>query len=132
MDRAFGQKVARYLAMLAIILQALLPGTMALADTTGVDVSRFICAPSGQLSPESRAAAERVAFLLGEEIPDDRQLGEHCAFCTLANGFTLPVPFTLEVPYSFHDNAPCLRYEPGFAHKAQGPPLGSRGPPTHI
>lgn len=132
MKRTTGLSLARFLAMLAIILQALLPGTMAVAESNGVDVSRFMCAPSGEMSPETRAAAERIARLLGEDLPDEQPSGDHCPLCTIVHGVPLPEPAAFDAPTAFPREQTCVRYEPGLVQQAQGPPLGSRGPPSHI
>jgi hypothetical protein len=132
MKRATGLTLARFLAMLAIILQAVLPGSLAVGESNGVDVSRFLCAPSGEMSPETRAAAERIARLLGEDLPDQQPTGEHCPLCTLVHGVPLPEPIALDAPTAFPREQVFVRFEPGLVHRAQGPPLGSRGPPSHI
>lgn len=132
MKRTIGTSPARFLAMLAITLQALLPGSIAVAETKGVYVSRFMCAPSGEMSPETRAAAERIARLLGEDLPDEQPSGEHCPLCTLVHGVPLPEPAALNATPSFEREQVFVRFEPGLVHRAQGPPLGSRGPPIHI
>ena len=132
MKRATGLTLARFLAMLAIILQVFLPGTMAVAESNGVDVSRFMCAPSGEISLETYAAAERIAKLLGEDLPDDPPSGDHCPLCTLVHGVPLPEPTALDAPTAFAREQAFVQFEPGLVREAQGPPLGSRGPPSHI
>lgn len=132
MKRVTGLTLARFAAVLAIILQAFLPGTMAVAESNGVDVSRFMCGPSGEVSPETRAAAERIAKLLGEDLPDEQPPGDHCPFCTLVHGVPLPQPAAFDASTAFPREQTCVRYEPGLVQQAQGPPLGSRGPPSHI
>lgn len=132
MKRITGPSPARFLAMLAIILQAFLPGSMAVAESSGVDASRFMCAPSGEMSPETRAAAERIAKLLGEDLPDEQPPGDHCSLCTLVHGVPLPQPAVFDAPTTFAREKVFVRFEPGLLHQAQGPPLGSRGPPSYI
>ncbi|ADM08761.1 hypothetical protein PB2503_03427 [Parvularcula bermudensis HTCC2503] len=132
MKRATGLTVARLLAMLAIVLQAFLPGSMAVAEAKGVDVSRFMCSPSGQLSPDSRAAAEQIARLLGEDVPADQPFDAHCPLCTLAHSVLAPAPLVVAAPRAFPLEQIFVRFEPGLVREAQGPPVGSRGPPSHI
>ena len=130
MKRGFRYSTARFLAILAIVLQGLLPGTLAVAEVNGVDVSRFICASSGQVSAEAKAAIEELAKLLGEEVPDRQSFNGHCPLCTLVHAIPLPEPVTLAVPAEHASVADPVRYEPGsLLQKTQGPPLGSRGPP---
>ena len=130
MKRGFRYSTARFLAILAIVLQGLLPGTLAVAEANGFDVSRFICASSGQVSAEAKAAIEELAKLLGEEVPDRQSFNGHCPLCTLVHAIPLPEPVTVAVPAEHALVADPVRYEPGsLLQKTQGPPLGSRGPP---
>ena len=130
MRRNIRHRAASVFAMLAIVLQVSLPATLAVAESNGVDVSRFICTPSGQVSAEAKAALEELAKLLGEEAPDHQPLSGHCPFCTLAHAIPLPEPVALAVPAEYASVVDFVRTEPGsLVHEAQGPPLGSRGPP---
>ena len=130
MTRSPGLTPARFLAMLAMVLQVLLPVSMAQAQSQGVDVSRFICAPTGEVSPESRAAAEWIAKLLGEETPDEHSSDRHCPACTLSHAAALPDPITVAVPCASPRGQMSVRYRPGLIREAQGPPVGARGPPS--
>ncbi|MDP3490624.1 MAG: hypothetical protein Q8R71_10845 [Phenylobacterium sp.] len=129
MTHAPGARLARLLAAMAIALQVLLPGSVALAGTAGGDVSPLICAPSGQVSAEARAAAERLAHLTGDERPGEAPSDDHCALCTVpyaaAPGdrtlFAAPCRFAVEVEH--------VSNQPGLIRRTQGPPLGSRAPP---
>jgi hypothetical protein len=123
--------VGRFLATLAMVLQALLPGTLAVAESQGVDVSRFVCAPSGEFSPQSRKTAERLAALFGDEPPDDEHADEHCPLCTLSHTVLLIAPVNLVAPIRPNNTPVLARYSPGLVYEARGPPLGSRGPPSH-
>ena len=119
--------------MLAIVMQVLLPAAFAVAESNGVDVSRFICASPGQLSAEAKAAIEQLAELLGVEAPDRQPFDGHCPLCTLVHVMPLPEPATVAAPAELTSVADYVCYEPGgFVRKAQGLPLGSRGPPLHL
>ena len=124
--------MARFLAMLAIVLKVFLPGSVAIAESSGLDVSRIMCVPSGEMSPETRAAAERIAKLFGGELPDEQSSGGDCPFCTLVHGVPLPEPIVIILPAAFPREQVFVRFEPGLTRLPQGPPLGSRGPPSHI
>lgn len=133
MKRGIGYSAARFFAMLAIVVQVLLPATFAVAASHGVDVSRLICAPSGQLSADAKAAIERIARLLGDEAPDRQPLDGHCPLCTPVHVVPPPEPVAVATPAELASVADYVCYEPGgFVRKAQGPPLGSRGPPLHL
>ena len=130
MRRSIRYRAASFFAVLAIVLQGLLPGTLAVAESNGVDVSRFICASSGQVSAEAKAAIEELAKLLGEETPERHSFDGHCPLCTLVQAMPLPEPVTVAAAAELALVADHVRYEPGsLVHEAQGPPLGSRGPP---
>ena len=119
--------------MLAIGLQALLPGALAVAASNGVDVSRSICASPKQLSAEAKAAIEQLAELLGDEAPDRQPFDGHCPLCTLVHVMPLPEPATVAAPAELTSVTDYVCYElRGFVRKAQGLPLGSRGPPLHL
>ena len=124
--------LARFMAMLAMALQVFLPGAVAVAESKGVDVSRFLCAPSGIMSAQSQATVERLAALLDDESDRQQAPDTHCPLCTLAQSAIPPEP--VAAPALAWTPVPCVyvRYEPGFVHQAQGPPLGSRGPPSLV
>lgn len=132
MKRPAALGLTRFAAMLVLILQALLPGMMAGAAPKHLDLSHYLCAPSGELSPELRAGAERIAKLLGEAPPGEPHSGEHCPMCTLAQGAHLPEPVMVDLPVTFARDHVVARFKPGLIREAQGPPLGSRGPPAPV
>lgn len=118
--------------MVAVTLQALLPGTLAFAEAKGVDVSRFLCAPAGEISPEMRAAVKLLADLAGEPTPAEDPFEEHCSLCTLVHGAPLPQPAAIPPPTAFLQGVLPVRPGLGFPHAVEGPPIGARGPPSHL
>ena len=128
----FGHSFTRFLMMLAVALQLLLPGALALVQTNGVDLSRFICAPSGAISADARTAAERIAKLMGEDKPDEPPFEAHCPLCTLVHGAMVFDPATLAAPRVAVCDVDFVRYASSVAREAQGPPTGSRGPPAKV
>lgn len=132
MKHASVKVAARLLAILAVVLQVLLPGPLAAAQSQGTDLSRFICALDGELSSQTRAMAERLADALDEGAPDHLNPDGHCPLCMLAQAAVLPDPVLVAAPIRFISETGFVHYLPGIVHKAQGPPLGSRGPPTHL
>lgn len=129
MTRALGARLARLLAVMAVTLQVLLPGSMAVAGAKGGDLSGLMCAPSGGVSAESRAATERLAALLGEDPPDETPADEHCAPCTPPYVGALNDRTLVAVPCRFITEVEHVIHQPGLVHRAQGPPVGSRAPP---
>ena len=132
MKRVIGLTLIRLLAMLAITLQIFLPGTLAVTESNGVDVSQFMCAPLSEMSAETRAATKQIAKLLGEDLPDEKAYGEHCPLCTFVHGAPLPEPAAITIPAAFARETVFVRFEPSWVRQAQGPPLGSRAPPSLI
>ena len=133
MRHSVAHRVARFLAILAIGLQVLLPGTLAVAASNGVDVSRFICASAGTLSAEATAAITELAKLLGDEAPDRQPVDRHCALCTLVHAVPLPVPADMVGPAGLTSVSDYIRYESaGSVRRVPVLPLGSRGPPRHL
>ena len=131
-QRRVGGHIAKFLAILAVVLQVLLPGTLALAEANGVDVSRFICGSSGQMSAETKVAVERLAKLLGHDAPDPQPLDGPCTYCTLVQAVPLPEPVTSAAPTDFAAGTAYVRCEAvAFVRKTAGTPCGSRGPPSH-
>jgi hypothetical protein len=125
-----GNPTFKVLALLALTLQVILPGSAPTGRSGEFDVGRFICAPSGQVSAEMRSAAERLAILLDEDAPEKMQSEGHCFLCNIVHTAPLPGPFlTGELARRAPDFNYAV-YDPGFVRKAQGPPVGQRGPPT--
>ena len=125
--------ITRLLAAIAVILQAVLPGSIAHAHSDGWDVSDLICATPAQLAPESRANVHKLMDLLDDRRPSDLPLDdEHCALCVIAQSATLAEPVILSEPANALVEDDIIRFQTGLVNKAHGPPLGSRGPPSHI
>jgi hypothetical protein len=129
MTRMFGNRLARLLAVMAVTLQMLLPGSLAVAGTNGGDLSRLMCAPSGEISAGARAAAARLADITGEQRPDPTPSDDHCPLCTLPYAAAPNAPAFVPAPCRFAVEVELIPYQPGLIYRAQGPPLGSRAPP---
>ena len=128
---AIRSHAASWLAALAVLAQVFLPGALAVAEARGVDVSRFTCGSSGQASAQAKAAAERIAAIIGEGLPERQAFDGHCPLCALAVGTPLPEPVKLAAHLAPTAGAGLVRHNSGLVHRPQGPPLGSRGPPPH-
>ena len=134
MGRSFQFRAARFMAMVAVCLQVILPVAVPLAQAKGVDLSSLICAPYGQdLNAETRAAVLRLATLVDDETaPEPVRLDGHCPLCTLSHNVLLPQPVTVVEATSEHGATCVPPSDSGPVREAEGPPLGSRGPPTHF
>lgn len=135
MNGTTARHFVRILAMLALTLQVSLPGLIAVGESRGIDVARYIClAPDAEASPEDVAAARQLAAILGEPVEDSgSDTRSHCAVCSLAQLAPLPTPSTVSepvvhtsVPYGPDHGRPTLTFSPA------GPPVGSRAPPVFI
>lgn len=132
-QRRTASLAARFLAILAVVLQVSLPGTLALAEANGLDVSRFICGSSGQVSAEAQAAIEQLAQLLDDEAPDHQPFDGHCPYCTLVQLLPVPEPVPTAEAADFTASTAYVRYESAaFLRDVRGAPCGSRGPPSYL
>tara|TARA_B100000678_G_scaffold53809_1_gene43037 strand:+ start:6634 stop:7032 length:399 start_codon:yes stop_codon:yes gene_type:complete len=132
MFRTIQLKLTHLLAMLAITLQVFLTGSMAVAETHGVDVSHFMCLSSGELSPAAQQAVDQWGELLGENSPEKRSSHDECPLCTISHGVPLPAAMPDIVPAMWFRHHAIVRFETGLILEPQGPPVGARGPPIHI
>lgn len=125
--------ITRLLAALAISLQLVLQGAMAMGPSHGFDVTSLYCAsPELQRSAEVTAALRELAALTGLEQPAEESGPDHCPLCVLVHGAPLQAQPLLPQPAFTAQHARPVLFEPAFHTLAQGPPLGSRAPPAHI
>ena len=132
MFRTVQRKLIHLAAMLAISLQVFLPGSMAAAETHGVDVSHFLCLPSDELSPEARGTVDQWVTLFGEDAPEKHSSHDNCPLCTISHGVPLPASMPDIAPAVFVRQYVMVRFETGLILEPQGPPVGARGSPLHI
>jgi len=126
------------LAFIASLVQSLGLSTMRLAQLDGYGTITLICAsPDKTLSLEAISASKDLAKLLsslsdGAETPDSSEF-EHCAECVVTVFAVLknvmPIGTAQYKDTSLYTG---LIYQPQFAHKPHGPPLGGRAPPVFI
>lgn len=130
MKRRIKFKAASLLAMLAIALQVLWPGTLAIAASNGADVSSLICATHEQPSADAIAAGKRIAALLGSDAADHQPPSGHCPFCSLVQAMSLPEPYAVAARTEYTSVADYTRSDRNCCTcKVHGSSLGSRGPP---
>lgn len=116
-----------------ICLQLLLSSALSYAAPGNIDLTSYLCAPSGQaLSPSAEAALKDLLELLGEDSEDTEPPSGHCDLCTLSN-IALLTPEQRLCDQPDGQQLPVfVAFEIGLVHKAQGPPTGSRAPPYFI
>lgn len=127
--------LARVLAMLALVTQALMPGAMASAMSRPGEVPAFVCAmPGKNMSAGASTLGADLANLLADKASGDLPDESHdCHDCVLAQCATLPAVAALSAP-AFSAPVPeiALRAEVRFWAMPRGPPLGSRAPPVFL
>jgi hypothetical protein len=127
--------LARVLAMLALVTQALMPGAMAAAMSRPGDVPAIVCAmPGKDLSAGASTLGADLANLLADKAAGDLPDESHdCHDCVLAQGAALPSVAAVAAP-AFSAPVPetAPRTEVRFWAMPRGPPLGSRAPPVSL
>ncbi|MEQ9506795.1 MAG: hypothetical protein RLO80_11040 [Hyphomonas sp.] len=124
--------LARLLALLALLSQALMPGAMAAAMSRPGDVPAFVCAMPGQDEDKGASAlgAELASLLADKAAGDAPALDHDCHDCVLGQTAALPDVASLAAPALYAEAADVFpRAEPRFWTVPRGPPLGSRAPP---
>lgn len=127
--------LARVLAMLALVTQALMPGAMASAMSRPGEVPAFVCAmPGKNMSAGASTLGADLANLLADKASGDLPDESHdCHDCVLAQCATLPAVAAVSAP-AFSAPVPEIapRAEGRFWAMPRGPPLGSRAPPVFL
>ncbi len=127
--------VLKKLALVAgLAAHVLLPIATAAAPAT-FDIASLICAPTGKVSPEAKAALEDMLRLAGEDVSGETEetgAKGHCGACVVSTCALAPGP-QLALAIAFAD----ARREPAKARdnahsSVHGPPLGLRAPPISL
>lgn len=127
--------LARVLAMLALVTQALMPGAMAAAMSRPGEVAAIVCAmPGKEMSAGASALGADLAALLADKAAGDLPDESHdCHDCVLAQGATVPVVPDVAAPaFSAPEPEIAPRSDVRFWAMPRGPPLGSRAPPVFL
>lgn len=124
------RRLARALAVIALISQALMPGMMAAASTARPgDVAPVLCALPGD-TVHGAVGAELAQLIAKKSAPAPADSGHDCPACVLAFAATLPEPVILNTPVSIGAPDTAAVFEVRFVHAPRGPPVGSRAPPV--
>ncbi len=133
MKRSGKTNIVSLLALVAIAMQVFLPGGLAIAESRGVDISRFICAPFGQeVSKDAENLALQISEVINETDQDPVPFDGHCPLCMLAFGAPLQAPTSISAPLSTKIDTQFPIYVPGLVEDIRGPPVGATGPPELI
>lgn len=124
--------VARALAAIALLSQALMPGAMAASSSRPGELPSVLCAmPAGDIHGAARAVGAEIAQLIAQRSTSAPVDTDHdCPACVIAQTATLPAQVVLKSPIesSVAQTAPV--FEVRFAHVPRGPPVGARAPPV--
>ncbi len=127
------RRLARALAVIALISQAMMPGMMAAASARPGDLPAVLCALPGDDAhgSASRAVGAELAQLIAQKSkPAPTDGGHDCPACVLAFAAMLPEPVVLKTPVSIGAPETAPVFEVRFVHTPRGPPVGSRAPPV--
>lgn len=126
--------IARALAVIALISQALMPGAMAAASSRPGDLSMVLCAmPADDMQGAGSAVGSEIAQLIAQKSNSAPTDTDHdCPACVIAQTATLPEPVVLKSPSEGIAAQTAPVFEVRFAHVPRGPPVGSRAPPASL
>ena len=121
---------ARLMAVLALLIQAVMPFAMAAAATRAPDLLAHYCSTPGE-TPGAVAIGQDLADLLAEKEGKKTQTDppHDCGDCVL--GHPVPVPELAAVCVPVFQSVPADMpvFETGFVEDIRGPPVGARAPP---
>lgn len=124
----------RKLALVAgLAAHVMLPVATAAAPAT-FDVASLICAPSGQVSSEAKAALAEMLRLAGEDITGetDTAAAGHCGACVVSICAMTPNAQTaLAIAFAHTNHGPAATRD-NVHYAVHGPPLGLRAPPISL
>jgi len=122
-----------FLLAMSLLVQLSLPWVQMRAVKAGFNAGSYICNLDGRV-PTREAQAHIQAFLklAGKNVPyDESPAGEHCSACIMPNLAVLSSVISVPLSQSFYTcKASFPKTRPEIYHFAQGPPLGSRAPPS--
>lgn len=127
--------LARALAAIALISQALMPGMMAAASSRTGDLPAVLCAfpdDDAHGSASREVGAELAQLIAKKSKPAPADSDHDCPACVLAFAATLPEPVILNTPVSIGVPETAPVFEVRFVHAPRGPPVGSRAPPVSM
>lgn len=120
----------RFLALVALATQALMPGSMAAASTRSSDLPSILCAMPDMQGARSAAGSDLAELITKKSQPDPASSDHDCPACVLAQTALLPELVVLKSPVTGGVAHTAPIFEVQFAHVPRGPPVGSRAPPS--
>jgi len=126
----FAASFARFLAVAALIIQALMPGAMAAVSQRAPELMVYFCTTPGE-APGAHALGGDLAALLAEKEGggEPADMAHDCAGCILGQPVPVPEMAALRAPVTARMAEAAPRFEVRFVARPRGPPLGARAPP---
>ncbi|MFN7164799.1 MAG: DUF2946 family protein [Hyphomonas sp.] len=126
--------IARALAVIALISQALMPGAMAAVSSRPGELPSVLCAmPADDMHSAHSAVGAELAELIAQKSQSAPVDTDHdCPACVIAQTATLPEPVVLKSPSEGIAAQTAPVFEVRFAHVPRGPPVGARAPPASL
>lgn len=133
MRNRFAKQLTGFLVALALVFQAGLPVSGAVAQSNSVDVASFVCGKGGE-PPSARTLqmAHHLAHLLGHDEGDASHEHSGCPLCVLAHSAPLPVVVLPREPAPVHYRPDIVPTTDLVVYAPRGPPVGSQGPPLQL
>jgi len=120
------------LALVAgLAAHVMLPIAAAAAPAT-FDIASLICAPSGNVSPEAKAALTEMLRLAGEDVTGetDTAAAGHCGACVMSTcAIASSSQLALTIVFADAQHRP-MPARDNVHFSVHGPPLGLRAPPA--
>lgn len=123
--------LARLLAGLALMIQAVMPWAMASAAERAPDLLAHYCSTPGE-TPGAVTIGQELAKLLAEKEGKKTQADppHDCGDCVLGQPVPVPDPVAFQAPVFQPVSRDVPVFEVAFVQTARGPPLGARAPPA--
>lgn len=131
MKRPFAPSFARLLAVLALLIQAVMPWAMASAAQRAPDLVAHYCSTPSE-DPGAVTIGAELSRLLAEKEGKKTQADppHDCGDCVLGQPVPVPEAVGFKVPAMAPVAEDTPLFEVRFVETARGPPLGARAPPA--
>ncbi|AXE63431.1 hypothetical protein BBF93_03750 [Hyphomonas sp. CACIAM 19H1] len=131
MSRSLTASLARLLAVVALLIQAVMPWAMAAAAERSPDLVAHYCSTPGETAGAVAIGAELSKLLAEKEGKKTQGDPPHdCGDCVLGQPVPVPDAVTFKAPVMQPVSADVALFEVRFVKVARGPPLGARAPPA--
>lgn len=131
MMRSLSASLARFLAVAALLIQAVMPWAMAAAAERSPNLVAHYCSTPGEAPGAVTIGAELSKLLAEKEGKQSKADPPHdCGDCVLGQPVPVPDAATFRALVVQPVSEDVALFEVRFVETARGPPLGSRAPPA--